>query len=173
MTTGIDLLFSLVKAMHSYQKENGITKECCTNVQYLIDQCRSMFLNKVEARPVFMTYIENEECKVWNGHVILYVEGVGLLDPSYETSHLQNTNYFGSITDLLSMFPSIKEDKQFCLSSIQNYLTFQKLADKINTPSKCIIITKEYYHSQHDYVVQQLKHSYSSIPIVSTPVVAQ
>ncbi len=151
------ILLDIVKAMHTYQKKNGVTQQCFTNVQYLAHQCRLMFLNKIEAIPVFMTHISDDKnLYIWNGgHIVLSVEGIGILDPSYETSHLQGTNYFSTMKDLLEAIPHMKENKEFCKQSIERYVVFKNYTNMINNESK-IFMNKEYYQAQAEYVKASL-----------------
>jgi hypothetical protein len=151
------VLRDIVHAMHDYQQRNNIVGECATNVQYLADTLRHNFDTTVEAKPVYMTTLtEDGELKIWTGHVVLFVEGVGIIDPSYETSHYTNSNYFASLTHLIQMYPSVKQDTGFCRKSLEKYLEFEKLAQLINKPDSLIVMNKQYYDAQHEYVEQQM-----------------
>jgi hypothetical protein len=151
--------------MHQFQKENEITKECITNVQYFYDIMNTEGLC-VKAKPVFAIYSIINEMQydtIVVIHMVIELKNGGIIDPSYEISSIDDCQYCDNTKTLiktLSTYPS-PLSKEYITSAITKFLKFKNLADDINA-NKFIICDKEFYHNQHDYITTL----FSAMPLI-------
>ena len=145
----------ILSDMHQFQKDNEITKQCITNVQYYYDIMNTKGFN-VKAKPVIAIYSKlngNEYITITVIHMVISYENGIILDPSYEIGSIQNCQYCDTIKgliELLSTYPS-PLTKEYIASIITQFVKFKKIADDINQ-DKFTICDKDFYHNQHDYI---------------------
>lgn len=145
----------ILSHMHQFQKDNEITKECITNVQYYYDIMNTKGFN-VKAKPVVALYSKlngNEHTTITVIHMVIEYENGIILDPSYEISSIKNCQYCDSIKvliELLSTYPT-PLTKEYIASILTQFIKFKKIADDINL-DKFIICNKDFYHNQHAYI---------------------
>lgn len=142
-----------IELMHKYQKENNITKQCVTNVQYLYDifKCNVNEYFTFEAVPVMCIGIRNDAIIIVKGHLVFKIED-RIIDPSYEIDSLENLHIYDNIKlfiDALSVNEALHDFVKKDI--ITTFLTFKSFADQINSGG-LVITDKDYYNKQADYV---------------------
>jgi len=142
----------IIKLMHQYQKDNNITKQCVTNVQYLYDvfKCNINEYFTFKAIPVMCIGYRGNDIIIVKGHLLLKLED-RIIDPSYEIDSLDNLHIYDNIKMFLDAL-SVNEALQDFIRKdvVTTFLTFKSLADQINSGG--LVTDKDYYNNQADYI---------------------
>lgn len=142
-----------LELMLKYQKENNITKECLTNVQYVYDmfKCNINGYFTFEAIPVMCIGIRGNDVIIVKGHLVLKLED-RIIDPSYEICSMDNVRYYDNIKtffDALSLNEALQDFVR--KDVVTTFLTFKSFADQINSGG-LVISNKTFYNNQADYI---------------------
>jgi len=129
----------ILDAMIKYQKENNITRECVTNVQFLYRIVKTNFPElSVKVIPIiyfndFRTKSgEFYDIKIQTGHLVLEIEELGFLECSYDMlDRLKTATVYKTVKECVENEPFFanKEAKKML---IENVLYFQKVANDMN-----------------------------------------
>jgi hypothetical protein len=147
-------IFFIIKKMYEYQKNNNITNMCITNCVYLRD---SLIVNGFSAKvkPVIALY-DNPIEKIYVVCIHMVIECNGhILDPSYEI-HNTNAEYFDTLGDVLPVFKGNIHSRGLNKRElVDGFIRFIDFAKRINQ-GELLIVDKEYYDSQADYLDKNL-----------------
>ena len=143
----------IIRLMHEYQAKNNVTKQCITNAQYIYDSIKhSNWSSKVTPKAVIVVYTVSEKNETYFAvHMVIQYKNK-LLEPSYEFGHLQKTEYFDNINNVIRKMHLISPgfNRDFATDLISKYLKFVKYAEQIEAGS--FLVDREYYDLQADYV---------------------
>ena len=149
------ILANIVLLMREYQKKHNIKKLCVTNCQYLYDTFKENCpLNNIKVKAVIGISLNDDRTIVYAGHVVVEVDEEFIIEPSYEVYSMHNIEYFDNIKQLMNAFAF--PNKNDMKDAIKEFICFTKIADTINN-GKYIVMNKEYYDNQADYVEEKIK----------------
>ena len=155
------ILAKIVFYMREYQEIHGIKKQCLANCQYLYDIIRMNHptLN-VKVKSVLVTFIEGGTTFYMGGHLVIILDDNIVIEPSHEIFICKNTNYYDNIKCFMENCPhkSDPTTKQV----INNFITFIKIADKMNS-GILMVADKKFYDDQADYVE---KHVHNLLEVI-------
>jgi hypothetical protein len=143
----------IIGLMHQYQAKNNITKQCITNAQYIYDSIKhSNWSSNVTPKAVIVVYTIPEKNEVYFAvHMVIQWKNK-LLEPSHEFGHLQKTEYFDNINNVIQKMHLISPgfNRDLAADLISKYLKFVKYAEQIE--AGCFLVDREYYDLQANYV---------------------
>jgi len=129
----------ILDAMMKYQKENNITRECVTNVQFLYRIVKTNFPElSVKAIPIiyfndFRTQSGDfNDIRIQAGHLVLEIEGMGFIECSYDMlDRLKTSTVYKTVKECVENEPFFanKEAKKMLIEKV---LYFQKIANDMN-----------------------------------------
>jgi len=144
----------MILLMREYQKKHKIKKECVTNCQYFYDNFKANCpLNTIKVKAVIGLSLNDDRTIIYEGHVVVEVDEKFILEPSYEVYSTDNIEYFDNIKQFMNKYKIPKNDMKYV---IKEFIDFTKIADTINN-GKYIVMNKEYYDNQADYVEEKIK----------------
>ncbi len=141
-----DIIYHMLR----YQKKHKVIKCCVQNSLYLRDNINvNGWGEDVKAVPVLAVIpdVSKDTLKIFV-HVVIECEG-HLYDPSYEVASQQPMTYCRTFVELLRYVENASED--FLKTMLTEFLSFQNLADKINS-GEFIVVDREHYINQANYV---------------------
>ena len=148
----------IIGFMHEYQAKNNIKKQCITNAQYLYDSIKhSNWPNKVTPKAVIVVYnIPDNNETYYAVHMVVQWEKK-LIEPSHEWGHIQNTEYYDNIYNVVKTMNSIGPgfNKVDAATLISTYLKFVKYAEQIEAGK--FLVDRKYYDLQADYVEERIR----------------
>ena len=148
------MLGNMILLMREYQKKHKIKKECVTNCQYFYDNFKANCpLNTIKVKAVIGISLNSDRTIIYEGHVVVEVDEKFIFEPSYEVYSTDNIEYFDNIKQFMNKYKIPKNDMK---DVIKEFIDFTKLADTINN-GKYIVMNKEYYDNQADYVEEKIK----------------
>ena len=145
--------------MREYQKMNNIKEMCMTNTQTLYDIIKASFpLVDVNAKAVICCSTmdansdEHDRRPILKQtiHLMIIADGI-YYEPSYELYSSKDIQYFSSIKNLLEGVVPNDIIKDNIKNTLQSFLRFVKLEEKINS-GEFSITDKDYYNNQLDYI---------------------
>lgn len=145
--------------MREYQKMNNIKEMCMTNTQTLYDIIKASFpLVDVKAKAVICCSTmdansdEHDRRPILKQtiHLMIIADGI-YYEPSYELYSSKDIQYFSSIKNLLEGVVPNDIIKDNIKNTLQSFLRFVKLEEKINS-GEFSITDKDYYNNQLDYI---------------------
>lgn len=147
--------------MRQYQKENGIEKNCATNVQLLYDMIETNQFCKAKVKAV-LVFSEDKNDIVATSYLVIELYDGTVIDPSYDTYSLKNAKHFDNFKDFMDIIngkPEIK-DKIDINKIISLHVDYVKISEQL---SKNGYVTNlaEYYDDQLDYVANRYAIYYS------------
>jgi len=143
--------------MREFQKNNCIERQCMSNSQYLYDCIKVNYKNinvRVKAVFAFSSNSETETCVFVGGHLVVVLDNVNVIDPSYDIFSLKDISYFDNIKDLIDMFGDNKyklNTKIDLKKIIADHIHFKKIADRINN-GEFLVSNTLFYNQQADYI---------------------
>lgn len=149
--------------MREFQKMNNIKEMCMTNTQTLYNIIKASFpLVDVKAKAVIccsrMDASPNDIDKTpilkQTIHLMIIADGI-YYEPSYELYSSKDIKYFSSIKNLLEGVIPNDIIKDNIKTTLQSFLRFVKLEEKINS-GEFSITDKDYYNNQLDYIQTKL-----------------
>ena len=82
------IIKKLAQYMRQYQKENGIEKNCATNVQLLYDMIETNQFCKAKVKAV-LVFSEDKNDIVATSYLVIELYDGTVIDPSYDTYSLK------------------------------------------------------------------------------------
>lgn len=139
---------ALLYKMHQFQKDNKITKQCITNVQYFYDCIKASGFN-VRAKAVIAFRMNNMDVYTVI-HMVIDFNNQFIIDPSYEISSDNSYHYFDTIKGIIDFTTTndILFEKKCITDIVNKFLKFKKFEDQINT-GELVICDRDFYHNQH------------------------
>jgi hypothetical protein len=140
---------SLLNLMHNFQKLNKVNKQCITNTQYFYDN----FIMNYPTLPIHAMAVI---CLVGTRtiiHMVIMINDT-IYDPSYEIHSLNDVLYFNNIKDYMNNI-TIDSRNKIGKLVVKEFIEFIEIAKLINN-KKHIIADNKYYHSQADYVLNNI-----------------
>jgi len=146
----------IIVLMKEFQEKNGIKEQCVTNAIYLYDCIKKLRVSNIEAKAVIVASLDDEKKldAVVGGHIVLMVDDMMVLEPSYDVSKLENKTYFDNVKAFIDSFYGNKSRK-FIKDTISAFCEFNKLAECINK-NGIVNYNKILYKDQADYVRERL-----------------
>jgi hypothetical protein len=138
---------------------NNIKEMCMTNTQTLYDIIKASFpLVDVKAKAVICCSTmdansdEHDRRPILKQtiHLMIIADGI-YYEPSYELYSSKDIQYFSSIKNLLEGVVPNDIIKDNIKNTLQSFLRFVKLEEKINS-GEFSITDKDYYNNQLDYI---------------------
>ena len=146
------MISNIVNTMLEYQKENSITKQCVTNVQYLYDFIVNNDTIPVHTKPVIVMSVDNDTLTIIRGHLVV-ISNETTIESSYEVDVLKNKYYYDNIKELINNF---NISKPVLKRIIIDFLNIQKLSDRINK-GEFVITDEDFYNKQADYIEKKFE----------------
>lgn len=156
-----DTLVNIISSMRTFQKINNIEKQCITNCQYLYDfiKLNSIEDVRIQAFIVFSNDINTQKSIAVAGHLSIVItcdDGEDVIfEPSYDVFVLTKKMYFDNISNFLKKFSDEDKSKFDLKHLISQHIEFVKYAKQMNDGMH-IIVDREYYDEQADYVEYNL-----------------
>jgi len=153
----------ICRVMREYQKMNNIKEMCMTNTQTLYDIIKASFPTvDVKAKAVIgcniikasVDDIDQTPILKQTIHLMIIADGI-YYEPSYELYSSRDIQYFSSIKNLLEGVIPNDIIKDNIKDTLQSFLRFVKLEEKINS-GEFSITDKDYYNGQLDYIESKL-----------------
>ena len=153
----------ICRVMREYQKMNNIKEMCMTNTQTLYDIIKASFpLVDVKAKAVICCNTmdansdDHDRTPILKQtiHLMIIADGI-YYEPSYELYSSKDIQYFSSIKNLLEGVIPNDIIKDNIKTTLQSFLRFVKLEEKINS-GEFSITDKDYYNNQLDYIQTKL-----------------
>ena len=140
---------NFINCMRYYQKINGITKQCLTNVQFLYGILIDNFNYDKKRFEVKTVIVFSASTGIVCIHLVLQFDDF-IIDPSYEIFSITDREYYSSIGDLFY-------NKKISLSKeyIKLFLSFISLANRMNK-GEYLVANKLFYNKQADYVEKNI-----------------
>jgi hypothetical protein len=165
-----ELLYTQVKLMHEFQKNNNISRACITNTKYVMDCLGAKIATHLNVRPIAAIVLgqrpnyEEKEYNVIDGHVTLMIDDE-VLEPSYEVESFSAVKYFfnyDSYAEFIKTFGTVTytdlydETKPGRPEKIEDeHKKFIKIASGLSEYTYDNI-EHEYYCAQAQYVNERL-----------------
>lgn len=149
----------ICRVMREYQKMNNTIEMCMTNTQTLYDIIKSSFPSvDVKAKAVICCNTmdahndDHDRTPILKQtiHLMIIADGI-YYEPSYELYSSRDIQYFSSIKNLLEGVIPNDIIKDNIKNTLQSFLIFVKLEEKINS-GEFSITDKDYYNNQLDYI---------------------
>jgi hypothetical protein len=149
------LLNKQIAAMHEYQKANNISRECITNVKYILD-CLPVKSKNIQDTIVnaFIVVGKNKETNdlvVISGHLALVIDDQ-IIEPSYEIEELTQKQYYKTYEEYTNFLQNHNILVEHDINEVQaNHQKFIEIAEALNK-NDYDRINDTYYDEQANYV---------------------
>jgi hypothetical protein len=150
--------------MHAFQKEHNITNQCISNSVLLRDFLISRGLNAKVKAVLSEHCVKDEKRMVLTCHMIVDVEGQGLVDASYDIFRY-DAKYMDTISVVMKRLKSMNPDaiiEGLSMREIMSkFIEFIKQAEQINdnrvVPTDYMIEQLNYIETSKKMTLKQLK----------------
>ena len=155
------LLNKQIAAMHEYQKANNISRECITNVKYILDCLpgKSKNTSKVIQDTIVHAFIvvgknkdgSPSDLVVISGHLALVIDDQ-IIEPSYEIEELTQKQYYKTYEEYTNFLQNRNISVEHDINDVRaNHQKFIEIADALNK-NDYDRINDTYYDEQANYV---------------------